>query len=507
MGSGEAHQPQIWCGGGRSPCRVKNKRRSSMDSLLATLKTVIDALGPTVLLPIVIFFIALILGAKPARAFRAGVTIGIAFIGINLVIGLMFTSLSGVAQAIVKNTGLHRDIIDVGWPSAAAIAFGSSVGLWVIPIGIVVNVVLLLGGVTRTLNVDVWNFWHFAFVGSLLVAATGSLADGLIAAGLMAGLALLFADWSAKAVQEFYEVPGVSVPHLASAQILPVAIAVNWLIEKTPGLRAIQMDTSSIQKRFGVFGEPMILGLIIGIILGLIGFYNAGNASVVTQKVLSTGIDLAAVMVLLPRMVKILMEGLIPVSDAAQQFVRKRSGDREIFVGLDSAILIGHPAAIASSLILVPIAILMSIVLPGNRVILFADLAVIPFVVALAAPVCRGNVFRMIIVGIVTLAFGFYIAGALAPLFTDAARAAHFAIPKNASLITSIVDGFMWVPFVVVMLVRTLGMGGLAIVLMMIAGSYALFIRNRAVWERAAGASVAAEAELAVATSKVRAAE
>ena len=116
--------------------------------------------------------IALVLGARPGRAFRAGLTIGIAFIGINLVLGLMLTTLGGVAQAIVTNTGMQRDIVDVGWPSAAAIAFGSSVGLWVIPIGILVNVVLLFSGLTRTLNVDVWNFWHFAFVGSLVVAAT-----------------------------------------------------------------------------------------------------------------------------------------------------------------------------------------------------------------------------------------------------------------------------------------------------------------------------------------------
>ncbi len=205
-----------------------------MDAFLQGLKAVVDSLGATVLLPIVIFVIGLVLGAKPGRAFRAGVTIGVAFIGINLVLGLMFTSLADVAQAIVKNTGIQRDIVDVGWPSAAAIAFGSSVGLWVIPVAIIVNVALLLTGLTRTLNVDVWNFWHFAFIGSLVVAATNSLTYGIVTAALMAALALLFADWSAKAVQKFYGVPGVSVPHLASAQIMPIAIAINWVIERTP---------------------------------------------------------------------------------------------------------------------------------------------------------------------------------------------------------------------------------------------------------------------------------
>jgi PTS system galactitol-specific IIC component len=69
-------------------------------------------------------------GSQTRKAFRAGVTIGIAFIGINLIISLMWTTLSGVAQAMVTNWHIQRDVVDVGWPSAAAIAFGTDVGLW-----------------------------------------------------------------------------------------------------------------------------------------------------------------------------------------------------------------------------------------------------------------------------------------------------------------------------------------------------------------------------------------
>ncbi|KXF78574.1 DNA mismatch repair protein MutT [Paramesorhizobium deserti] len=465
-----------------------------MDALLAGLKGAVDTLGATVLLPIVIFIIALVLGAKAGRAFRAAVTIGVAFIAINLVLGLMLNSISDVAQAIVRNTGIQRDIVDVGWPSAAAIAFGSSVGLWVIPVGIAVNILLLVTRLTRTLNVDVWNFWHFAFIGSLTVAATNNLAYGIIAAALMAALALLFADWSAKAVQKFYGVPGVSVPHLASAQILPIAIVLNWIIDRIPGINKIDISTETIQKRFGVLGEPVILGLVIGLVLGAIAYYNLGDFGTALSKILQTGMTLAAVMLLLPRMVKILMEGLLPVSEAAQEFVRKRAGDRELTVGLDSAILIGHPAAISSSLILVPIAIILSIILPGNRVILFADLAVIPFIVAMTAPLLNGNVFRMVIVGTVTLILGFYVANALAPLFTSAAVASGFAMPENAVQITSVVDGFLWISYVVVKAVESLGIAGLALLLVIIGAAFWAFRRNTAAWERAAGAEDEAEA-------------
>lgn len=459
-----------------------------MDAFLTGLKSAVDTLGATVLLPIVIFIIAVVLGAKVGKAFRAAITIGVAFIGINLVLGLMLGSIGDVAKAIVTNTGIQRDIVDVGWPSAAAIAFGSSVGLWVIPIGIAVNIALLLLRLTRTLNVDVWNFWHFAFVGSLATAATGSLGYGLAVAALVAALALLFADWSARAVQQFYGIPGVSVPHLASAQILPIAIVLNWIMDRIPGINRINISTETIEKRFGVFGEPVVLGLIIGLVLGLIAYYNAGDFGTVLSKVLTTGMTLAAVMLLLPRMVKVLMEGLLPVSDAAQEFVRKRTGDRELLVGLDSAILIGHPAAISSSLILVPIAIVLSIILPGNRVILFADLAVIPFIVAMTAPLLKGNVFRMVIVGTVTLALGFYVANALAPLFTSAAVSSGFQMPANAVQITSVVDGFLWVPYVIIEAIQWLAIGGLVLLAAIIAALFFLYRRNSAAWERAAGA-------------------
>ncbi len=204
-----------------------------MDQFLTALKAVIDGLGATILLPIIIFCLAWFLGAKPAKAFRSGVMIGIAFIGINLVIGLMWGSLTEVGQAMVANTGVQRDIVDVGWPSAAAIAFGTKVGLWVIPVALLVNIVLLATKVTKTLNIDIWNFWHFAFVGSLVAIVTGgNLLYGLLAAAIAAALALFLADWTAKSVQNFYNLPGISIPHLTSAPGVPFAIVTNWIVEK-----------------------------------------------------------------------------------------------------------------------------------------------------------------------------------------------------------------------------------------------------------------------------------
>jgi len=456
-----------------------------METFLTTLKTVIDSLGATVVLPIIIFILGLILGAKPGKAFRAGVTIGIAFIGINLVIDLMWGTLSGVGTAMVTNWNIQRDVVDVGWPSAAAIAFGTDVGLWVIPIALAVNVVLLLVKWTKTLNIDVWNFWHFAFLGSLVYVATGSLTYGLIAAAIAAALALFVADWTAKAVQHFYKLPGISIPHLTSGPGVPFAIVTNWIIDRIPGVKDWKADPDTIQKKLGVFGEPVILGLIIGLVLGALAYYNTEQALV---SILKTGISLAAVMLLLPRMVQILMEGLIPISEAARDFMKKRAGGREIYIGLDSAILIGHPASISAALVLVPIAILLSIILPGNHVLLFADLAVIPFVVALFAPLMKGNIFRMIVAGTLELIAGFYIASGMADFFTSAAVNAGFAMPEGAARITSIADGFLWTGLVFTKAVQSLGVFGLIILAVVVAALFILYRKNPKAWDVVAGA-------------------
>jgi len=467
-----------------------------MDAFLAGLKSIVDNLGATVLLPVMIFIFAVVLGTKPGRAFRSAVIIGVAFIGINLVINLMWGALSGVSQAMVTSLNIKRDIVDVGWPSAAAIAFGSSVGLWVIPIALIVNVVLLAVRVTKTLNVDLWNFWHFAFIGSLIVAATGNLAMGLVAAAVAAAVMLFFGDWTAPAVQKFYNLPGISIPHGTSTTQAPIAIAINWLLDKIPGLKKLDADPDAVQRRFGpTFGDPMVLGLLIGLVLGLLGFlppvFSGGSTFIdFLVKTLQLGVNLAAVMLLLPRMVSILMEGLIPISEAAREFMQKRASDREVYIGLDSAILIGHPAVISSALILVPVAILLSVILPGNRVLLFADLAIIPFVLAILGPICRGNIVRIVIIGTVILLVGFYFGNAIAPIMTQAATAAGFQLPANATSATYIVsigDGFLWLPLLFLTLARYLGWFGLVIMVALLAVVWYLYSRKTKAWEQAAG--------------------
>src|SRR5690606_35001607 len=240
---------------------------------MSVIQFILD-MGASVMLPLIVLVLGLVFGLSLGRAFRAGVTIGVGFVGIGLVIGLLTGSLGPAAQAMVERFGIQLNVLDVGWPAAAAIAFASQVGAVVIPVGLLVNLVMLVTRTTQTLNIDLWNYWHFAFTGALVTAATGQLWLGVAAAAINAAIVLKLGDWTAKQVQEFYGLPGISLPHGLSAAYVPIALPLNALIDRIPVLRDIELDTDKIQQRLGVFGDPVMLGLFLGVVLGLLAGYD-----------------------------------------------------------------------------------------------------------------------------------------------------------------------------------------------------------------------------------------
>jgi galactitol PTS system EIIC component len=395
----------------------------------------IVGLGPSVMMPIIITLIGLIMGAGFGKALRAGLTVGVGFIGLNLVIGLLGGNLGPAVQQMVTNFGLSLTVIDVGWPAAAAIAFASRVGAVIIPIALAVNVVMILTKTTQTVNIDVWNFWHYAFTGALVTFATDSFVFGVVAAIIQAVMTLVLADWTAKGVEDQLGLKGVSIPHGLSVAFVPVALVINKILDYIPGVNNIKIDADMVQKRFGLFGEPILVGTVLGAIIGFAAGYDLGPS-------LNLAITMGAALVLIPRMAGLLMEGLLPISDAASEFVDKRlKTNTKIYIGLDAAVGIGHPTTLAVSLILVPLSVLIAVVLPGNNFLPFADLAVLPFLFVLVVPITKGDLFRTLVVGLFIVVTGLWIASDIAPLLTAAAIDAQFTMPVGATLISSIADG------------------------------------------------------------------
>ena len=410
--------------------------------ILENFSSYLTALGAAVTLPILITIFGMILGQKFPQALRAGVLIGIGFIGINLVLGLLGSTVGPAAQNLAKNLGVNLTILDVGWPASAAIAFGSTVGALIIPVCLLVNIILMWVGLTRTFDIDLWNYWHFALVGALVAIVTGNFWLGIAAAAVHMTIVLALADLSAPWIQKYFDFPDISFPHATSAPYIVFAVPLNWLFDRIPGFRKLKADPETIERRFGVFGESMILGLVLGLMIGLAG-YGFDDPRADSISILVLAISLAAVMLLLPRMVSILMEGLIPISDSAKTFVQKRFPGRKFYIGLDTAIAVGQPAVLATSLILVPITVLVAIALApaGNQVLPLIDLATIPFIVAMMVPLFKGNIIRSVVGGAIVIGGGLFIATATAAQFTQIAKNSGFTATQGSREISSLVDG------------------------------------------------------------------
>ncbi|QRA39579.1 PTS galactitol transporter subunit IIC [Lactiplantibacillus plantarum] len=389
--------------------------------------------GPSVMLPIIIFIVGLIFRVKPGKALTSGITVGIGMIGINLVINLLTTSVGPAAQAMVKRFGFHLTIIDAGWPAVSAGTWAQPISAIMIPIILVVNVGLILLNLTKTLDIDIWNYWHMIAAAATAYVVTKNWWFAILCGIIYEIAVLIIADKTAPKVAEFYGLDGISFPTGSAAAYGLLGIPIGWVVSKIPGIRKWDVDPQTIQKRFGVFGEPMVMGIVIGMLLAALGGYSVPN-------ILKLGMSMGGVMFLMPRMVKILMEGLIPIQEGAQKLLQEKYGNRKIYLGMDAALSTGSPATLATGLLMVPITLFLAIILPGNRVLPFGDLATIPFFAALIVPSRKGNIVHSVLSATIVMVFALLMATDFGPTLTSMMHGI-VAFPKGTSEVTNLDTG------------------------------------------------------------------
>ncbi|MGX7205953.1 PTS galactitol transporter subunit IIC [Enterococcus pingfangensis] len=377
---------------------------------MGVIQYIVD-LGASVMLPIVIFILGLLLKQGIGKSLRSGITIGIGFVGIGLVISLLTDNLGAAAEAMAENFNLGLNVVDLGWPGTSPMAWASDLGLVAIPVAIAVNIVMLLLKMTRVVNVDIWNIWHMAFTGAIVQMATGNFYLGILGVVVHAVIAYKLGDMFGDVTDGYFGLDGISIPHGSSAYMGIFAAPIDDLIEKIPGLNKINITSEKIESRLGVLGQPTIVGAILGFAIGLLAQYTVADS-------LQLSIQMAAVMVLMPMVVKLIMEGLIPISEAARELLDKHFKGSELKIGLDPALLLGDSQVIAASLIFVPLTILIAVIVPGNQVLPFGDLATIGFFIAIAVGVHKGNLFRTLISGSVIMFMTIWISNQMIDLQT-----------------------------------------------------------------------------------------
>lgn len=406
------------------------------------LKTVVNAilgLGPAVFLPMIMLIIGVIIKMKFKKAFTSALTLGVAFLGMNIIIEFMFSAIGPASQAFVENTGLQLNALDLGWTPLASIAWAWPYAFLLFPLQIGINIVMLAFGWTNCLNVDMWNVWNKILTAVIVVGVTGSLPAAFVVAAIEVVFELKNADLTQKQIYKITGIPGIALPHAMALNAILLA-PINRLLDFIPGLKNNNINAAMVKEKIGIFGENHVMGFIVGMLIAIFAKYDV-------KATLTLGVQSATALTLFPMVAKLFMQALAPISDAAGEFMKRRFPGREFYIGLDWPFLAGQPEVWVSLIILVPVILAMAVILPGNGVLPFGGILNICFAAA-AIIVTGGDLIRMIILGVIATPLYLYVATSFAPMITDLAKSVGTIEIPAGQLITwngLEAPGFRWV--------------------------------------------------------------
>ena len=421
----------------------------------------IISFGASVMMPILFTIIGLSIGMGFGKALKSGLYVGVGFVGLGVVTALLTTNFNTPLSSISDFYHLQLNVFDMGWPAAAAVAYNTAVGALIIPVCLGINFLMLITKTTRTVNIDLWNYWHFAFIGAVAYFVMGeSLLWGYFAAIVCYMITLVFADLSAERFQKYYDLEGISIPQPFCQSFVPFAVLINKGLKKIPGFNKLDIDAEGLKHKFGELGDPLVLGVIVGSLIALFGeaghitdfsgylkelqqaepSTTATDATMsIVKNVLALGVIMGAVMELIPRITKLFIDGLMPISEKTKDLVARKFDGKKIYIGMSPALVIGHPTTLVVSLFLIPTILALAVFLPGNQFLPLASLAGMFYLFPMVLPFTKGNVVRTFVIGLVALIFGLYFVTDMAPAFTQAAASVYAETGDKAAHIP---DGF-----------------------------------------------------------------
>ncbi|OUP30891.1 PTS transporter subunit IIC [Bacteroides sp. An19] len=450
----------------------------------------IIGLGAAVMMPIIFTILGVCIGIKFGKALKSGLLVGVGFVGLSVVTALLTSSLGEPLKRVTEIYGLSLGIFDMGWPAAASVAYNTSVGAFIIPVCLAVNIVMLLTKTTKTVNIDLWNYWHFAFIGAVVYFASDNIWWGFFAAIICYIITLVMTDLTCKQFQTYYDkMDGISIPQPFCQGFVPFAVVINKALDKIPGFEKLNIDAEGMKKKFGIMGEPLFLGVIVGCGIGALACESGKQLVDNIPAILGLGIKMGAVMELIPRITSLFIEGLRPISDATRELIaRKFKNASGLNIGMSPALVIGHPTTLVVSLLLIPVTLFLSVILPGNQFLPLASLAGMFYLFPAVLPITKGNVLKTFIIGLVALIVGLYFVTDLAPFFTQAAQDVYVKTQDSAVKIPEGFQGgaldfasslFSWAIFHLVYNMKIVG----SIILVAFTLALAIFNRRRIIKE------------------------
>jgi PTS system galactitol-specific IIC component len=400
-------------------------------------------IGPVIIIPSILFLVGLITTRNPLRNLKNSAFMFVGMLGFAILLTLFINFFKPLIDTIILNSPKKFEVIDIGWAASKEIILNSPITLQII-IGVFsLNIVMLMLRFTRTINIDIWNYWIFLLVGSIIFTITEIKWVGVLIALIVAAITLVLADIYAPFIGNYFAVMGVSNPQTQVVTWAPVSQLVNFIFNKIPGLRKVHIFYEEIQYKLGFFSEPMVMGFILGFVIGIITKYRNLQLNVWPNILYSllSGFKLAIIMILMPRIVTILLNGLHPAINDIREFINRKITKRVLYVGIDSIFFAGMPSVIGLSIIIIPLTAYIATILPGNKILPSADLIIIPFLLIWVIALSQGDIFRSFMSAIIIIPLMLWISTDMGTLFTSFFQKYNIALVEAYKGISSFGSG------------------------------------------------------------------
>lgn len=399
------------------------------------LKNVFDTFGAAVFVPVVIFIIALFLKVTPKKAFMSALSAGVGLMGFSLVIGAYGPIVTPVINSMVQNTGINLPVFDVGWQATSIVAYSTEIGMIFVGLAIAIQTILFLLRITNVFQPgDLWNNYSYMVWGSMTYLITGNFVLGLAVMIMQLLYTQLFAEMIQKRWSTYYQYPNCTIASLHTVSITPYAIAMDWILNKL-GLNKIKADPESFRKRLGFMGEPMSLGLFLGLFIGIVGNLTRLNTLAAWGQIFTLGIATSAVMSVFPKISSIFAGSFSAITEASKKSIKGTKG--EWYLSVNDATGYGESATLITGIMLMPLVLVVAFILPGNRVLPLLDLVAIPYLIQPIIAVSNGNIAKSTLSGVIWFAIALLVATSTAPLFTEVATSVGVEMATGVALITS----------------------------------------------------------------------
>lgn len=242
-----------------------------------------------VMLPIIIFFIALAVRLTLKQSLVSSVEMAVGFAGVFIAFDFFVSNIQPAVEQLSIARGLDFPVLDVGWPPLAAITWATPLAAISIPLVIILNILMLASGLTRTIYIDIWNYWHLALVGALVMNFTGNIYLGLTATLIIAIYVFKMVEWSAPEVEREMGLKGVSASPVSVNGIVPYTVVVDWLLDRIPYIKNIEFNPEKKAQEFvkqdnnslwSLLSEPMFIGVLMGLLLAIAADYDLKSTQI-----------------------------------------------------------------------------------------------------------------------------------------------------------------------------------------------------------------------------------